>query len=60
MDLFPEITNVNTLNEGLLKLVRSTDTKIVFIIDEWDSLIREGMDDRYPSDKKTERPVSSL
>lgn len=46
MDLFPEITNVNTLNEGLLKLVRSTDTKIVFIIDEWDSLIREGMDDR--------------
>ena len=36
---------VTSLNDGLLKFVRSTNTKIVFIIDEWDSLIREAKND---------------
>ena len=41
----PETSHSTTLSEGLLKLVRSTETKIVFVIDEWDSLIREAKND---------------
>ncbi|MBO6207698.1 MAG: AAA family ATPase [Lachnospiraceae bacterium] len=40
-----ELKEKNNLNECLLELVRSTQTKIVFIIDEWDSMIREAKDD---------------
>ncbi|MBR4182347.1 MAG: AAA family ATPase [Lachnospiraceae bacterium] len=40
-----EMADVTNLSDGLLKLVRSTGAKIVFIIDEWDSLIREAADD---------------
>ncbi len=43
--LSAELAGVTSLNNGLLKLVRNTKTKIVFIIDEWDSLIREATDD---------------
>lgn len=37
--------NEENLNDGLLFLVRSTKKKIVFVIDEWDSLIREAKND---------------
>ncbi len=40
-----DLEGVISLNDGLLKFVRSTNTKIVFVIDEWDSLIREAKDD---------------
>ncbi|MCR5777679.1 MAG: ATP-binding protein [Lachnospiraceae bacterium] len=42
---YPLIKSVGRLNDCLLELVRKTKTKIVFIIDEWDSLIREAKDD---------------
>ena len=42
---YPELEDIDTLNECLLELVRRTGTQIVFIIDEWDSLIREAKDD---------------
>ncbi len=41
----PGLKEKNNLNECLLELVRNTQTKIVFIIDEWDSMIREAKDD---------------
>ena len=43
--LFPDLKEITDLNECLLELVRKTDTKIVFVIDEWDSMIREAKDD---------------
>ena len=33
------------LNDSLLELVRVTQTKIIFVLDEWDCLIREAKDD---------------
>ncbi len=47
---FPDSKDPDSLNEALLNLVRSTKTKIVFIIDEWDSLIREAKDDPHTQD----------
>ena len=43
--LFPEFQKITDLNECLLELVRKTGTKIIFVIDEWDSIIREAKDD---------------
>lgn len=43
--LYPEFQEITDLNECLLGLVRKTGTKIVFVIDEWDSMIREAKDD---------------
>ncbi|MBO5550817.1 MAG: AAA family ATPase, partial [Lachnospiraceae bacterium] len=43
--LYPELREITDLNECLLELVRISETKIVFIIDEWDSMIREARDD---------------
>lgn len=43
--LFPNLEGITDLNECLLELVRTTGTKIVFVIDEWDSMIREAKDD---------------
>ena len=40
-ELHPEIKKTENLNSCLLELVRSTRTQIIFVIDEWDSLIRE-------------------
>ncbi len=40
-ELYPELKDNVLLTSCLLELVRTTGTKIVFIIDEWDSLIRE-------------------
>ena len=35
----------NELNDTLLQLVETTKKKIIFIIDEWDAMIREAKDD---------------
>jgi hypothetical protein len=43
--LYPDLNEIDDLNECLLELVRNTGTKIVFVIDEWDSMIREAVDD---------------
>lgn len=39
--LYPELENVGKPSECILELVRRTGKKIVFVIDEWDSMIRE-------------------
>ena len=38
---YTELNSGLTLNDTLISLVRKTKKKIVFIIDEWDSMIRE-------------------
>ena len=38
---YAELNNGFTLNDTLISLVKKTGKKIVFIIDEWDSMIRE-------------------
>ncbi|MBO4395164.1 MAG: AAA family ATPase [Eubacterium sp.] len=43
--IYPEFGDIADLNTCLLELVRRTDTKIVFVIDEWDSVIREAKED---------------
>lgn len=43
--IYPELKQGNTQNEEMLNLVRSTQTKIIFVIDEWDALIREAKED---------------
>lgn len=45
ISLFPDLRKYRKLNDCLLALVRSTGRKIVFIIDEWDSVIREAKND---------------
>lgn len=45
LELYPEMEGVGKLNECLLSLVRKTQTKIVFVIDEWDAVIREAKHD---------------
>ena len=42
---YPELSAETDLNTAILQLVRKTKTRIVFIIDEWDSLIREAKDE---------------
>ena len=42
---YPELSSQKELNDCLLELVRITGTKIVFVIDEWDAVIREAKDD---------------
>lgn len=43
--MFPEFNEITDLNECLIELVRKTGTKIIFVIDEWDSIIREAQKD---------------
>ena len=43
--LYPELKRHDQLNDCLLELVRKTNTRIIFVIDEWDSMIREAKDD---------------
>lgn len=38
---YPGTGGGTTLNDALISLVRDTGTRIVFVIDEWDSMIRE-------------------
>ena len=42
---YTELNNGLTLNDTLISLVQKTGKKIVFIIDEWDSMIRESLGD---------------
>ena len=42
---YADLAEFEDINACLLELVRKTGRKIVFIIDEWDSLIREAKDD---------------
>ena len=44
--LYPELRNIVNSNDCLLELVRRTKTKFIFVIDEWDSMIREGKNDK--------------
>lgn len=45
LELYPDLRRKSTLTETLSELVRKTETKIVFVIDEWDSMIREAAHD---------------
>ena len=40
-EAFPELSAYTSLSKCLLALVRTTNTRIFFVIDEWDSIIRE-------------------
>ncbi len=42
---YPDLEMGSTLNDTLINLVNKTDTKIVFVIDEWDAMIRENLRD---------------
>ncbi|MBR1598649.1 MAG: AAA family ATPase [Lachnospiraceae bacterium] len=48
--IYPELDQITDLNECLLELVRKTGTKIIFVIDEWDSMIREAKEDEEAQD----------
>ena len=48
--LFPDLQSANTSNECLLEMVHRTKRQIVFVIDEWDSVIREAKDDSKAQD----------
>ncbi|MBQ6504029.1 MAG: AAA family ATPase [Flexilinea sp.] len=41
ISIHPDLTGHTSLNDCILALVRKTRTKVVFIIDEWDAVIRE-------------------
>lgn len=45
VSLYPELSSYPSLNECLLALVRMTGTKIVFILDEWDAMVREAQEE---------------
>lgn len=42
----PDLELQDDLNECLLERVRKTGTQLVFVIDEWDSVIREASEDK--------------
>ncbi len=44
-EIYPEITGENDLTESLVRCVEKTGKKFVFVIDEWDALIREAKND---------------
>ena len=45
-DMVPEIAVGEKLTEDLIRCVEKTGRKFVFVIDEWDALIREAKNDR--------------
>jgi len=51
LELYPDLRKSDNLNEVLLELVNNTGTQIVFIIDEWDSMIREAKEDDNAQDR---------
>ncbi len=51
VSLYPELDRYSSLNECLLALVLQTGTKIIFIIDEWDAMIRETQQDPEAQDR---------
>ena len=44
-EILPDAANKKFLNDALIELVNRTGKKIVFVLDEWDSIIRESGDD---------------
>lgn len=48
---YPNLELGATLNDTFINLVNSTETKIIFIIDEWDAIIRESPDDNTAQDR---------
>jgi len=44
-ETYPDIVGEGELTESLIRLVSETGKKLVFIIDEWDALIREAKND---------------
>ena len=51
VSLYPDLERYSSLNECLLALVQQTGTKIIFIIDEWDAMIRETQQDPEAQDR---------
>ena len=49
--IYSELNGIENLNECLLELVRLTKTQIIFVIDEWDSMIREAKEDEEAQDR---------
>lgn len=54
VSIYSELAGYTSLNDCLLALVKNTGTRIIFIIDEWDAVIREAktepdIHDRYLS-----------
>ena len=47
----PDINEAENLNDSLIRLVNDTGTKIVFIIDEWDAVIREAYEDEEAQER---------
>ncbi len=45
IEVYPELSRFITVENCLLQFVEKSGKKIVFIIDEWDALIREAKDD---------------
>lgn len=45
-EMYPEADYGTGLSDLLIGLVEATDRKVVFIIDEWDSMIRETAQDQ--------------
>ncbi len=45
MDIFPKLSAGESLMDDLIRCVKETDREFVFIIDEWDALIREAKGD---------------
>ena len=51
VSLYPDLECYSSINECLLALVKQTGTKIIFIIDEWDAMIRETQQDPEAQDR---------
>ena len=45
IDSAPELANIQDVSNCLMQLVETTGRKIVFVIDEWDAVIREAKND---------------
>lgn len=45
VDEVPELADIQDISNCLMRLVETTGRKIVFVIDEWDAVIREAMHD---------------
>lgn len=50
VSLYPDFSGAKDLSECLIQCVRKTGRQFVFVIDEWDALIREAKDDKKTQD----------
>ena len=48
---YPEVADIESLSEALRRYVELSGRKIVFVIDEWDALIREASNDNVIQDR---------